>query len=152
VSSYCVSDHVRIVQSSARPIPSSKGFDWSCGPRVAQRLRRRFCRLLPTSTAEDGERENFHRSALHLQTRRTHQPFHGIAGHSLTSRFCRVPAGGGEVNNRRNPIDRQHHLATRVSAKVNLAYIGASIPARTSIESRATADRKCGTTRGHSAG
>ena len=45
--------------------------------------------------ADDGERENFHRSARTPPTTRGHAghitPNHDTAGHTLTSRLCRVP-------------------------------------------------------------
>jgi hypothetical protein len=53
--------------------------------------------------ADDGERRNFHRSARALPAARGHagriiRRYHA-AGHSLTSRLCRVPGGGRLVSN-----------------------------------------------------
>jgi hypothetical protein len=51
--------------------------------------------------ADDGERENFHRSARTPPATRGHAghitPNHDTAGHTLTSRLCRVPAGPADL-------------------------------------------------------
>jgi hypothetical protein len=51
--------------------------------------------------ADDGERENFHRSARAPPATHGHAghitPHHDTAGHTLTSRLCRVPGPGADA-------------------------------------------------------
>jgi hypothetical protein len=57
--------------------------------------------------ADDGERENFHRSARALPATRRHAGHitcrYGTPGHSLNSRLCRVPDPGSPDGGPENP-------------------------------------------------
>jgi hypothetical protein len=70
--------------------------------------------------AEDGERENFHRSARTLPAAREHASHisrrHDTAGHRLTSRLCRLPAH-----------DRQTDVLTRLRIIAPPAVVEAAV-------------------------